>query len=174
MHFVFMGVSGSGKTTVAEVVAERLNLPFAEADHFHPQANIAKMSSGVALTDDDRRPWLESLAAWIGEHEARGQATIMACSALKRAYRDILRQGAPDVRFVHLAGSVELIAQRLRSRTDHFMPGGLLESQAATLEPLAPDEDGVTLDLAAPIETSVAEGVRVVSQALDLRDPAGS
>lgn len=166
MHFVFMGVSGSGKSTVAKAVAERLALPFAEADAFHPAANIAKMTEGVALTDEDRRPWLRALADWIAEHQQRGEHSLMACSALRRGYRDILRSGAPDVRFVHLDGSEELIASRLRRRSGHFMPAGLLASQAATLEPLAPDEAGVVLSIDATPEKLVDRSVEVITEAL--------
>ncbi|WP_017559773.1 gluconokinase [Nocardiopsis baichengensis] len=166
MHFVFMGVSGSGKSTVALRTAERLALPFAEADAFHPEANIAKMSQGVALTDADRLPWLRSLAAWIGEREAEGRDSLMACSALKRSYRDVLRSGAPDVRFVHLDGPVELIRRRLAERAGHFMPSGLLDSQQATLEPLRDDEKGVVLDIAPPPEEITEEAVRAVRSAL--------
>jgi gluconokinase len=172
MHFVFMGVSGSGKSTVALAVAERLGLPYAEADHFHPKANIAKMSGGVPLTDEDRRPWLAALAAWIAEHERRGEATLMACSALKRDYRDILRTGAPDVRFIHLDAAREVIAARLRERAGHFMPAGLLDSQQATLQPLADDEPGVRIDVAASADEVVARAVRVVAEALGRDVPA--
>ncbi|GLU49077.1 gluconokinase [Nocardiopsis ansamitocini] len=164
MHFVFMGVSGSGKSTVALRVSERLGLPYAEADAFHPAANIAKMSSGVALTDNDRRPWLESLAAWIGEHDRAGATTIMACSALKHSYRDILRSKAPGVAFIHLDGTTELIGERLRARADHFMPPGLLASQAATLEPLGTDEAGWVLDIACSPEELVEESVRLIRE----------
>ncbi|MDA0563773.1 gluconokinase [Streptomonospora sp. S1-112] len=174
-HFVVMGVSGSGKSTVAEAIAERLDLPFAEADHFHPKANIDKMSAGTPLTDDDRRPWLESLAEWIGEHDRRGQATVTACSALRRSYRDILRSGAQDVRFLHLAGDTETLARRLHARKGHFMPESLLRSQQATLEPLADDEPGATLDIAPPAEEVIERAARIVAAALgtdaDARGP---
>ncbi|MFC7330171.1 gluconokinase [Marinactinospora rubrisoli] len=166
MHFVFMGVSGSGKSTVAGQVAERLGLPFAEADSFHPEANIAKMSAGVPLTDADRRPWLTALATWIAEHERRGESTVMACSALRRDYRDILRTGAPSVYFLHLDAPTELIAERMRARKGHFMPAGLLASQAATLEPLRPDEAGERIDIAPPIETVTAQALRIVAARL--------
>ncbi|QBI54850.1 gluconokinase [Streptomonospora litoralis] len=165
-HFVVMGVSGTGKSTVAEPVAERMGLAFAEADDFHPEANVAKMSAGTALTDDDRRPWLESLAEWIGEHDRRGESTIMACSALKRAYRDVLRSSAPDVRFLHLDGSTELIAERLRERKGHFMPETLLRSQKSTLEPLGDDEPGATLDITPPAEETIERAARIAAAAL--------
>ncbi|MDT0303581.1 gluconokinase [Streptomonospora wellingtoniae] len=165
-HFVVMGVSGTGKSTVAEPLARRLDLPFAEADDFHPAANVAKMSAGTALTDEDRQPWLEALAAWIAGHDGRGESTLMACSALKRSYRDVLRAAAPDVRFLHLDGSTELIAARLRERKGHFMPETLLRSQKSTLEPLADDEPGVTLDIAPPVEEVVERAARIVAAAL--------
>ncbi|MDA8370491.1 MAG: gluconokinase [Nocardiopsaceae bacterium] len=166
MHVVFMGVSGTGKSTIALRVAERLDLPFAEADQFHPEANIAKMSEGVPLTDEDRLPWLSLLAEWIGDHEERGKSTIMACSALKRGYRDILRAGAPDVCFLHLDGPASLIADRLRERSDHFMPPGLLDSQQAALERLGPDESGATLDISPPIEETAERATGIVAAAL--------
>ncbi|MFE1169835.1 gluconokinase [Nocardiopsis sp. NPDC058789] len=147
MHFVFMGVSGSGKTSVAERIAARLELPFAEADAFHPQANISKMSAGVPLTDEDRWPWLAELADWIAAHEVLGESTVMACSALRRSYRDVLRAGAPGVRFVHMHGTEEVIWERIEAREDHFMPPALLRSQLETLERLGPDEEGLELDV---------------------------
>lgn len=147
MHFVFMGVSGSGKTSVAERIADRLELPFAEADVFHPEANITKMSAGVPLTDEDRWPWLRELADWIGSHEALGESTVMACSALRRTYRDVLRSGAPDVHFLHMHGPAEVIWERIDARQDHFMPPALLRSQLETLERLDPDEAGLELDV---------------------------
>ncbi|ASU83185.1 gluconate kinase [Nocardiopsis gilva YIM 90087] len=166
MHFVVMGVSGSGKSTVALRAAERLGLPLAEADRFHPAANIAKMSAGAPLTDEDRRPWLASLAEWIAEHERRGEPTLVACSALKRAYRDILRTGAPDIRFLHLHGPRSLLAQRLAERSDHFMPPALLDSQLEALEPLERDEQGVTLDIAATPDVLVERVVGIVAAGL--------
>lgn len=165
-HFVVMGVSGTGKSTVAEPVAERLGLAFAEADDFHPEANVAKMSAGTALTDEDRRPWLEALAAWITEHDRRGESTIMACSALKRAYRDTLRAAAPDVRFLHLDTTTEVIAARLRERKGHFMPETLLRSQKSTLEPLAEDEPGATLDITPPAEEVIERAARIAAAAV--------
>ncbi|MFD0775364.1 gluconokinase [Streptomonospora algeriensis] len=165
-HFVFMGVSGTGKSTVAEPVSRRLGLAFAEADDFHPSANVAKMSAGNALTDEDRRPWLKSLAAWITEHDRRGESTVMACSALKRAYRDILRSAAPDVRFLHLDTDIDVIAARLRERKGHFMPETLLRSQKSTLEPLADDEPGATLDIAPPAEEVIERAARIVAAAV--------
>jgi gluconokinase len=151
---VVMGVSGSGKTTVGRALAARLGVVYAEADEFHPPANIAKMSAGHPLTDEDRWPWLRSIADWIGAHEVDGG--VATCSALKRTYRDLLRSGGP-VFFVHLAGGPDLIAGRLGARHGHFMPAALLDSQIADLEPLDPDEPGVVLDIAqSPAELAEA------------------
>jgi gluconokinase len=146
-HLVFMGVSGSGKSTAARVVQERLGWEFAEGDEFHPADNVAKMSAGIPLTDDDRWGWLASLADWTAEREARGESTIISCSALRRSYRDVLRRGGPGTFFVHLAGDEGLMLQRMHER-EHFMPPTLLESQLATLQPLEPDEAGMVADAA--------------------------
>lgn len=146
-HLVFMGVSGCGKSTAAALAAGRLGRPLAEADDFHPAANIEKMAAGRPLDDADRAPWLAALRDRMAEVGAPG--AVVTCSALKRAYRDTLREAPGRVFFVHLAGSRELIGARLAARTGHFMPADLLGSQYADLEPLAADEDGVTLDVAA-------------------------
>jgi gluconokinase len=148
-HLVFMGVSGSGKSTVAEAVRDRLGWVFAEGDDFHPKANVDKMSAGFPLTDEDRLPWLEALSEWTREHEVTGTPTLVSCSALKRSYRDILRTGGEHTFFVHLVGDKGLLLQRMSAR-EHFMPPTMLESQLDTLEPLAPDEPGMTLDVANP------------------------
>lgn len=148
-HVVVMGVSGCGKSTVAEGLAAALGWPLAEADRFHPPSNVAAMRSGRPLTDDDRRPWLADLAAWIAAQEVGGRSSVMACSALRRTHRDVLRSGAPHVVFVHLDGPADVIASRVAARTGHFMPASLLDSQLATLEPLAADERGVVLDVRA-------------------------
>ena len=158
-HVVVMGVSGCGKSTVGEGIAGTLGWPFAEADDFHPPANVAAMRSGRPLTDDDRRPWLADLASWLADREAEGRSSVMSCSALRRAHRDVLRSGAPEVLFVHLDGAAEVIAARVAARAGHFMPPSLLDSQVATLEPLAADEQGVVLDL-------LAERVVLVEQAV--------
>ena len=154
-HLVVMGVSGSGKTTIAKRLAAELRHEFADADDFHPEANVAKMASGRALTDADREPWLRALAAWIAQHRSLGLSTVLACSALKRRYRDTLRSAAPHLLFVHLDAPRETLLSRLRHREGHYMPAALLDSQLATLEPLAPDEAGVTLDAVAPPATII-------------------
>ncbi|MDX6199610.1 MAG: gluconokinase [Actinomycetota bacterium] len=142
---VVMGVSGSGKTTVATRLAQRLRWVFAEGDDFHPAANVDKMRNGIPLTDQDRWPWLASLADWIGGREAAGQNAVLTCSALKRAYRDVLTDGHPSVRFVHVTATAETIRRRLEQRRGHYMPASLLDSQLATLEPLNPDEPAMTV-----------------------------
>ncbi len=142
---VVMGVSGSGKSTVGAALAQRLRVPFADADDFHPPANIAKMTAGHALDDDDRYPWLEAIGVWLAERCDSGG--VMSCSALKHAYRDQLRRHCPDLEFLHLDGTPEVIAKRQASRPGHFMPASLLASQFETLEPLGDDERGVAIDV---------------------------
>lgn len=154
---VVMGVSGSGKSTVGAALAQRLDVPFADADDLHPEANIAKMAAGNALDDDDRYPWLETIGAWLADHDADGG--VISCSALKVAYRDQLRRHAPRVRFVHLSGSREVIARRQTSRPGHFMPASLLDSQLDTLEPLGSGEDGVVIDVDQSVDAIVQQYV---------------
>lgn len=155
---VFMGVSGSGKTTIARGVAERLGWELLEGDSFHPPANVEKMSHGVPLTDDDRWPWLRAIAAEVDRLRAEGRSAAVACSALKRAYRDLLLGGHPDGILVYLEGSPELIGQRMQARKGHFMPSKLLESQFATLEPPVPDENPVTVSVA-PAPDAIIDAV---------------
>jgi len=147
-----MGVSGSGKSTVGAALAKRLRVPFVDADTLHPPANIAKMATGQPLDDDDRHPWLEKVGEWLAGHRDGG---VVSCSALKRKYRDQLRAHCPDVEFLHLGGSPELIRSRLAARTGHFMPAALLRSQFDTLEPLGPDEAGVTIDVGRGVDAIV-------------------
>jgi gluconokinase len=158
-HLVVMGVSGCGKTTLGEELAEALGWPFCEGDRLHPQANIDKMSAGAPLEDSDRWPWLEALAGWIAEREAAGESSVLACSSLKRAYRDVLRRGASRVRFVHQHGSRAVLEERLGARKGHFFPAKLLDSQFAALEELQPDEDGVVVDLTLDPEAQVASAL---------------
>jgi gluconokinase len=140
-----MGVSGSGKSTVGTRLARRLNAAFADGDDMHPQANLDKMRAGVALTDADREPWLRRCAAWLAERRAAGEDAVLACSALKRAYRDVLRAAAPDLRIVYLAGDRELLAARLSRRPGHFFNPRLLDSQLADAQPPGEDERAVVI-----------------------------
>jgi gluconokinase len=149
-----MGVSGSGKSTVGAALARRLGVPFADADAFHPAANIAKMAAGTPLTDDDRGPWLDAVGKWLADHEDGG---VISCSALKRAYRDQLRSRCPRIEFLHLTGSPELIARRQAGRPGHFMPSALVKSQFDTLEPLGSDEHGIALDVGQSVERIVGD-----------------
>ncbi|KZS69780.1 gluconate kinase [Mycobacterium kansasii] len=149
---VVMGVSGSGKSTVGAALARRLGMPFLDADTLHPPANIAKMAAGQALDDDDRYPWLRRVGEWLAAHRDGG---VASCSALKRTYRDQLRAHCPQLQFLHLSGSAELIGRRLAGRTEHFMPAALLRSQLDTLEPLAGDEPGVVVDLSHDVDAIV-------------------
>ena len=146
-HVVVMGVSGSGKTTVAHLVAARTGMLFAEADDFHSRGNVEKMRAGTPLTDDDRWPWLHDLADWMAQRSAEGRSTVITCSALKRTYRDVLAQGPPSLDFVHLDGPRQVIHERMQQRHHDYMPASLLDSQIDALEPLGPDEPGVVLDL---------------------------
>jgi gluconokinase len=156
LHLVFMGVSGSGKSTAARAVQQRLGWEYAEGDDFHPPANVAKMREGIPLTDADRWGWLESLADWTAERDARGEPTIIACSALRRAYRDVLRRGGPGTFFVHSTGDKHMILERMGAR-EHFMPPSLLESQLDILEPLEPDEQGMDVDPALAVDLIVTQ-----------------
>ena len=144
-HIVVMGVSGTGKTTVAKALTEQLDAVFAEGDDFHPPGNVEKMTAGTPLTDDDRWPWLRSLAAWTREQAEEGRSTVITCSALRRVYRDILRTGSAETFFVHLDAPEDVLLERMASR-QHYMPPSLLRSQLDTLERLGADEHGVTVD----------------------------
>jgi gluconokinase len=146
-RWVIMGVSGCGKSTIGAALARAHNVPFIEGDEFHPDANVAKMSSGIPLDDVDRAGWLQALADQIRHAREQGAGIVVSCSALKRRYRDLLRQADPGLRFAHLQGSRMLIEQRMHARPDHYMPPALLDSQLRDLEPLQADEDGITLDI---------------------------
>lgn len=152
---IVMGVSGSGKSTVGEQLAMRIGWRFEDADSFHPASNVAKMSAGHPLTDEDRWPWLRAISDEIDRVIAAGERIVIGCSALKRVYRDLLVHGRHDVRIVYLQGTQALIAGRLGERRDHFMPAALLESQFKTLEPPTPDERAVTVSIDAPVESIV-------------------
>ena len=157
---VIMGVSGSGKTTIANELSRRLGWEFEDGDWFHPAANVEKMHSGVPLTDEDRWPWLRAIAQWIDETRAAGRHGIVTCSALKRRYRAILIGERPDVRLVYLEGDMALIARRVATRHEHFMPASLLESQFEALEEPGPDER--------PISVSIEPGPReIVAQIME-------
>lgn len=154
-----MGVSGSGKSTVGAALARRLGVPFADADAFHPAANIAKMSAGRPLDDNDRDPWLAAVGEWLAEHDCG----VMTCSALKRRYRDQLRSHRANIVFLHLTGSPALIAGRQAGRPGHFMPASLVMSQFEALEPLEPDEHGMTIDVGRSVEDIVDAFVRYLA-----------
>jgi len=152
---VVMGVSGSGKSTIADQLASRIGWTYEDGDKFHPASNVAKMKAGHPLTDDDRWPWLRAIATEIDRVCRVGEHVVIACSALKRAYRDILVHGRKDVRIVYLNGTQQLIADRLAQRKGHFMPPDLLPSQFRTLEPPGDDENPVTVSIDAPVEAIV-------------------
>jgi gluconokinase len=152
---VVMGVSGSGKSTIAEKLAARLDWAFADGDSFHPACNVAKMSAGHPLSDEDRWPWLQAIADEIDRVIDAGGHVVVACSALKRAYRDVLVHGRDDVRIVYLDGSPELIASRMAARKGHFMPPGLLDSQFATLQPPDADENPIAVSIDASVEAII-------------------
>lgn len=149
---VVMGVSGSGKSAVGAPLAARLNWRFADGDDFHPMANVRKMAAGIPLDDQDRLPWLKTLNSMLRDASAANQPVVLACSALRQSYRNVIADGLPELRFVHLAGSIDLIAQRLNSRVHRYMPPSLLVSQFTTLEP---PFDALTLDVGASVKVLV-------------------
>ncbi|MFJ7071363.1 gluconokinase [Streptomyces sp. NPDC098781] len=163
---IVIGVSASGKSTVGGKLAARLDVPFLEGDDLHPDANRKKMAAGVPLDDADRRPWLAALTEWIGAAATSHRGGVVACSALKRAYRDEFRRAA-DVWFVHLALDREVARARLAHRKGHFMPAALLDSQFEALEPLGDDEPGVTLDAAGTPEETVEAALRAFTRSND-------
>ena len=162
MHVVIMGVAGSGKTTLAVELTRRLGWPYAEADDFHPPANVAKMAAGVPLTDEDRWPWLEAIRDWLTAQARAGRSTVVTCSALRLAYRDVLRQAEGRVRFVHLTADPALLSARLARRSGHFMPATLLASQLATLETLVAGEDGVVIVVDGPPDAVADRAVELL------------
>jgi len=158
---VVMGVSGAGKSTVGRLLAAQLDCPFRDADSFHPKANIEKMASGHPLTDEDRWPWLQAIAAWIAEHRAAGTTCVVTCSALKRAYRDIVtNKQSADVRLVYLKGDFDLIEARLTARIGHFMPPGLLRSQFDVLEEPRVDEHAIAVSIDATPDEVAAKVIQ--------------
>ncbi|MGP9723188.1 gluconokinase [Corynebacterium sp. AOP40-9SA-29] len=172
VHLVIMGVSGSGKTTIAEQLEERTGVPYAEADAFHPEANKKKMGSGQPLNDDDRWPWLHELRDWMTSQAQKGHSTIVTCSALKKSYRDVLREAVGDEFFVLLDAPEDVLAGRMEVRKGHFMPASLLRSQLDTLEGLDADENGLTVDVTEPPE-ALADEVLALSALAVLVDEGG-
>ena len=160
MIVVAMGVCGSGKTSVGKIIASRMNWPFIEGDDLHPPANKAKMASGVPLTDEDRWPWLDRIVDRMRAIEKAGGSAVVACSALRQAYRDRLRRSGADLRFLHLTGDASLIRRRMDNRSDHFMPAGLLDSQLAILEPARPDEDLYEVDISGTVGDLAKAAIR--------------
>lgn len=157
---VVMGVSGSGKSTLGRALAVALGVRWVEGDALHPPENVARMAAGIALTDTDRQDWLRAVAEELASARARGQGAVVACSALRRSYRDQLRAAAPDLHLIHLQGPRELLASRLASRTGHYMPPTLLQSQLDTLEPPDDDEQALALDISLPVEALLARAGR--------------
>ncbi|KAF9952320.1 hypothetical protein BGZ72_006372 [Mortierella alpina] len=160
LTLVVMGVSGVGKTSVAQALVSETHWIFQEGDELHPAANVAKMAAGHPLDDDDRWPWLRRVSEWIGTQESAGCGAVITCSALKRVYRDLIRDGHPSVRFVHLVASEDVLTDRVTHRQGHYMPPSLLHSQLDVLEPLEPDELGVKVE-------TVGEPRVVAARALD-------
>ena len=156
-RWVVMGVSGCGKSTVGQALALANGVPFVEGDQYHPQANVIKMSAGLPLNDDDRAGWLQALQAQISAARDRAEGLVVSCSSLKRRYRDLLRQGDPALRFAHLSGAQALISACMQARVGHYMPPSLLDSQFRDLEPLQPDEAGITLHIDTPPEDLVKQ-----------------
>jgi carbohydrate kinase (thermoresistant glucokinase family) len=171
---VIMGVSGSGKSTIAEVISARLGWPFEEGDSLHPEANIAKMHAGIPLTDADRLPWLEHVAAWIDQQRSKKQPAVITCSALKRSYRQIIIGDRPEVRLVYLRGGRDLIAGRLAGRHGHFMPAALLRSQIDTLDEPDPSEDPLTVDLGASAAEVAEEIIRLLTRSVTISHGAAA
>jgi gluconokinase len=157
-----MGVSGSGKSTVGAMLATALKVAFLEGDSFHPSANVARMAAGIALTDADREGWLRTLAQQLAAHAPQG--VVLSCSALKRRYRDMLRQGAPELALLYLCGPGEVLSQRMSGRSGHYMPPSLLASQLATLEPPQADEDALTLDIGRAPQALVRDALAWLGQ----------
>ncbi|WP_369137158.1 gluconokinase [Modestobacter versicolor] len=167
---VVMGVSGSGKTSAARELTRQLGWEFIEGDDLHPEANVAKMAAGTPLDDEDRWPWLRRIAEVVGEHEAAGTSLVITCSALKRSYRDLLREGHPSVWFAHVDVAREVLVERLAQRKGHYMPPSLLDSQLATLERLGEDEPGDVIAGDGPLDETVAAVLRDLREERQLQD----
>lgn len=166
LQVIVMGVSGTGKSTVATALADRLGWPFIEGDDLHPRSNVAKMESGEPLTDQDRAPWLAAIRHRAQQESAAGRSAVITCSALKRQYRDLLRDGVDAMFFVHLHGTQAVLEPRMAMRERHFMPPKLLQSQLDTLEPLQADEDGVAVDISGTVDQVISEAGRAVTERL--------
>jgi carbohydrate kinase (thermoresistant glucokinase family) len=156
-----MGVTGSGKSTIGELLAQKLGATFIDGDFLHPESNVAKMATGTPLNDADRKPWLEAIGQKLAE--AGDESLVIACSALKKSYRDIIRVADPTARFVLLDGPYKLLCERLASRKGHFMPPSLLQSQLETLEPLEADESGVVLNISEKPEELARRGAALLT-----------
>jgi carbohydrate kinase (thermoresistant glucokinase family) len=159
---IVMGVSGVGKSTIAEALAQKLGWAFQEGDALHPPSNVQKMHAGVPLSDEDRAPWLAAIKRWIDARLAAGEPGVVTCSALKRSYRDFLVDGRPDVRILYLHSDEAMIEARIEHRTGHFMPASMLQSQLNTLEEPGPDEHPITLEVAGTIEATVSAALRAL------------
>nr|WP_321454650.1 gluconokinase [uncultured Cohaesibacter sp.] len=157
MIIVVMGISGSGKSTLGKLLADRLGVPFEEGDAYHSQDNVKKMAAGIPLTDEDRKPWLETLAAAMSHWDARGETRVLSCSALRKAYRDLFRQAAQNLRFIFLDGAEDLVRARMAERQSHFMPVKLIESQIAALEVPDGEEDVIRIDIANDPQAMVSD-----------------
>jgi gluconokinase len=164
VHIIVMGVAGSGKTTAAAALARDLELEMIEGDDHHPAANVEKMRAGIPLTDADRRPWFDTLGAILAERHVRGEGTVLACSALKRAYRDVLRAAVPpsETFIIELDADPDTLRERMGARKGHFMPVDLLESQLATLEHLGDDEPGAIIDAERPVDAVIADAMATI------------
>ncbi len=169
LHIVVMGVAGSGKSSVASALGEALGLEVIEGDEHHPPGNVAKMAAGVPLTDDDRRPWLQALADLVGARHSAGIGTVLACSALRRSYRDLLRSTVPgeEAFVLQLDADAETLRSRMAERTGHFMPVNLLDSQLETLEPLQGDEPGAVIDVTRPLDQVIGTAITAVRSGVE-------